>query len=96
MPRRSQGVPANEESLQRSKTFPTSKTAEARPPKSSGLSDAQKIKGMDEWKQKLATAFNEISERKLDRTRGYGHLSRENGRFGSHPSHDGFDDESKP
>ena len=70
-----------------------SKTVEARPASSGGLSDSQKIKGMDEWKQKLAKAFNEIYERKLDRTRGYGHSARENGRFSSHPSHHGFDDE---
>jgi hypothetical protein len=31
-----------------------------------------------------------------DRTRGIGHVVRENGRYGSHPIHDGFDDESGP
>ena len=31
-----------------------------------------------------------------DQTKGYGHSYRERGRFGSHPSHDGFDDESGP
>lgn len=31
----------------------------------------------------------------LDHTRGYAHAYRESGRFGSHPSHDGFDDESE-
>lgn len=31
-----------------------------------------------------------------DRTRGYGYPARENGRYGSHPMHDGFDDEAGP
>lgn len=31
-----------------------------------------------------------------DATRGYAHSYREQGRFGSHSSHDGFDDESSP
>ena len=93
---------ASDKSMSSSQTKKVSKASRrspkvvgpARPAGSGRFSDSQKIKGMDEWKQKLATAFNEISERKLDRTRGYGHFSRENGRFGSHPSHDGFDDES--
>src|ERR1700677_1214587 len=32
----------------------------------------------------------------LDATNDYGYPAREAGRYGSHPSHDGFDDESKP
>lgn len=36
------------------------------------------------------------SVRKMDHTRLYAHAFREEGRYGSHPSHDGFDDESKP
>jgi hypothetical protein len=32
----------------------------------------------------------------MDKTRNYGYPSREDGRYGSHPSHDAFDDESKP
>ena len=32
----------------------------------------------------------------LDATKLYAHSYRENGRFGSHPAHDGFDDESGP
>jgi hypothetical protein len=31
-----------------------------------------------------------------DRTRGYGYPVRENGRYGSHPMHDGFDNEAGP
>lgn len=31
-----------------------------------------------------------------DRTRGMGYVVRENGRYGSHPMHDGFDDEAGP
>jgi hypothetical protein len=33
---------------------------------------------------------------RMDATRGMGFFARENGRFGSHPIHDGFDDESGP
>jgi len=32
----------------------------------------------------------------IDATKNYGFPARESGRYGSHPSHDGFDDESKP
>jgi hypothetical protein len=31
-----------------------------------------------------------------DRTRNIGYVARENGRYGSHPLHDGFDDEAGP
>lgn len=34
--------------------------------------------------------------RAMDHTRGYAHAFRDQGRYGSHPSHDGFDDESNP
>jgi hypothetical protein len=34
--------------------------------------------------------------RRMDHTHLYAHPFRELGRYGSHPSHDGFDDESKP
>ncbi len=32
----------------------------------------------------------------LDATKGIGYPAREQGRYGSYPSHDGFDDESQP
>jgi hypothetical protein len=32
----------------------------------------------------------------LDATKGIGYPAREEGRYGSYPSHDGFDDESEP
>jgi hypothetical protein len=32
----------------------------------------------------------------LDATKGIGYPVRETGRYGSHPSHDGFDDEAEP
>jgi len=35
-------------------------------------------------------------DKNLDVTKPYAHSYREGGRFGSHPSHDGFDDESGP
>jgi len=36
------------------------------------------------------------SQRNLDSTRLYAHAYREHGKFGSHPTHDGFDDDSNP
>ena len=36
------------------------------------------------------------TDRQMDATRDYTHAYREQGRFGSHPSHDSFDDESEP
>ena len=35
-------------------------------------------------------------DKNLDVTKPYAHAYRETGRYGSHPSHDGFDDESGP
>lgn len=35
-------------------------------------------------------------DKNLDSTKLYAHPYREQGRYGSHPSHDGFDDESSP
>jgi hypothetical protein len=35
-------------------------------------------------------------DKNLDATKLYAHAYREQGRYGSHPSHDGFDDESGP
>jgi len=35
-------------------------------------------------------------DKNLDATKLYAHAYREQGKFGSHPSHDGFDDESSP
>jgi len=40
--------------------------------------------------------FGQAPEKNLDATKGYAHAYRENGRFGSHPSHDGFDGEAGP
>jgi hypothetical protein len=45
---------------------------------------------------KKTTTFVAPREKNLDATRLYAHAYREQGRFGSHPSHDGFDDESSP
>jgi hypothetical protein len=39
--------------------------------------------------------FQEFSDR-MDTTKGWGQMFRDNGSFGSHPSHDGYDDESSP
>ena len=40
--------------------------------------------------------YGQASEKNLDATKGYAHAYREHGRFGSHPSHDGFDGEAGP
>ncbi len=42
--------------------------------------------------------FNDAPEwwNNLDATKGIGYPAREEGRYGSYPSHDGFDDESEP
>lgn len=42
------------------------------------------------------TTFAAPSDKNLDATKLYAHSYRERGRFGSHPSHDGFGDESGP
>jgi hypothetical protein len=49
---------------------------------------------LDRWKQELEHKENPNKPKNLDHTRPYAHAYRETGRFGSHPSHDGFDDES--
>jgi hypothetical protein len=42
-------------------------------------------------------SYEQVSGRdRLDKSKGYAHPYRETGRFGSHPIHDGFDDESGP
>lgn len=42
-------------------------------------------------------SYDQVSGRdRLDKSRNYGYPARETGRFGSHPGHDGFDDESGP
>jgi len=42
-------------------------------------------------------AYDQVGERdRLDRTKNYGFPAREQGRYGSHSAHDGFDDESGP
>lgn len=46
--------------------------------------------------QRETTSLVAPRDRNLDATKLYAHSYRERGRFGSHPSHDGFDDESGP
>lgn len=43
-----------------------------------------------------STTFVAPRDKNLDITKPYAHAYRETGRYGSHPSHDGFDDESGP
>ncbi len=47
------------------------------------IADADMVEAPDGWNN-------------LDATKGMGYPARESGRYGSHPSHDGFDDESEP
>jgi len=46
--------------------------------------------------QRESTSLTAPFDKNLDATKPYAHSYRELGRFGSHPSHDGFDDESTP
>jgi hypothetical protein len=52
-----------------------------------------KANGLDKWKQSIQASQSPIQPN-LDATRLYAHAYREHGKFGSHSSHDGFDDES--
>lgn len=45
---------------------------------------------------RTAQASEPATERVLDATRDYYAAYRDHGQFGSHPSHDGYDDESNP
>ena len=72
------------------KTKPTppsnTKTEEARP--------EQVTSDKDPTRQD--TTFVAGRDKNLDATKLYAHAYREQGKYGSHPSHDGFDDESEP
>jgi len=52
-----------------------------------------KAAAMDQWRKRLEAEQSPFQPN-LDATKPYAHAYREHGRFGSHPSHDGFDDES--
>jgi hypothetical protein len=60
--------------------------------KSAGTPTAESVKDALRDNTTLASP----RDKNLDATKLYAHSYRENGRFGSHPSHDGFDDESGP
>lgn len=47
------------------------------------------------WKDQGAEIEPPSWSSNLDATKGIGYPCREQGRYGSHPSHDGFDDESQ-
>ncbi len=47
-------------------------------------------------KNPMMTELSTPSKNNIDHTRSYAHTFREHGRFGSHPSHDDFGDESVP
>ena len=47
--------------------------------------------------KKIVNQFDLVNNReRMDATKNYGYPCRETGRYGSHSSHDGFDDESGP
>jgi hypothetical protein len=62
--------------------------------KRKGKSTTQPRASLDQMPDAALETSSE--QRKLDATRDYAHKYRDDGQFGSHPSHDGFDDESKP
>jgi hypothetical protein len=64
--------------------------------RSPGLSQVAEVKAAKAANQNKTSIFNGLFDKNLDVTGGYAHAFRENGRFGSHPSHDGFDDDSNP
>ena len=55
--------------------------------------DRKDLGGLDKWKASIQ-ASQSPNQPNLDFTKPYAHANREHGKFGSHPSHDGFDDES--
>jgi hypothetical protein len=73
------------------KTKKTGKNAAAKPqyPVAEGSQESLRYKSEVE-------AESPSWRNNLDSTKNYGYPARETGRYGSHPSHDGFDDESKP
>ena len=47
--------------------------------------------------EKRKRAYDQVTGRdRIDATKDYAHKFRDHGQFGSHPSHDGFDDDSDP
>jgi hypothetical protein len=72
-----------------------------KPMKSSAGSSALKSSINSEKMLPAGRSLKDVFEQTVgidrrDRTKGYGYPARESGRFGSHPMHDGFDDESGP
>jgi hypothetical protein len=56
----------------------------------------RKLQQTKHQKQLTPSVSNGCQDRSMDATRDYYALYRDNGQFGSHPSHDSFDDESTP
>jgi hypothetical protein len=68
--------------------------ARATAPASNRTQEIGKADRLDRWKDDLQAGQSPFQPN-LDATKLYAHAYRENGRYGSHPSHDGFDDDSK-
>jgi hypothetical protein len=81
------------------RNFPTRKLADhirrMHPSRFMGLMSATLLYA-DSPEARMASITNDRQERFLDQTKNCGFPCREGGRYGSYPSHDGFDDESKP
>jgi hypothetical protein len=58
------------------------------------LEKARRIASADKRDGRKLNQNSEVDH--IDRTKNYGFPAREGGRYGSHPLHDGFDDESGP
>jgi len=58
-----------------------------------GARTGGKADALDVWKGQIQAEQSPFPPN-LDATKPYAHAYREHGKFGSHPSHDGFDDES--
>ena len=51
-----------------------------------------KAEALDKWKEEVGKRWSPILQPRCHK-KPYAHAYREHGKFGSHPSHDGFDDE---
>jgi uncharacterized Zn finger protein (UPF0148 family) len=56
--------------------------------------DSEKRKEAQLNRYSPQSQFSEKNASNLDATKNMGYFGRENGKYGSHPGHDGFDDES--
>jgi hypothetical protein len=65
------------------------------PSTSARASNAEKTVESEKNPYNSSSGFFESSAHNLDATKDVGYVRRENGKYGSHASHDSFDDESE-